>query len=100
MEDLSAAFSILYRIVGSVTLTTPIFSMGGCIFQYPLSDRGLCNALPPTPTGPGVGAFSILYRIVGSVTRRIHDGAVLCHGFQYPLSDRGLCNSGGAITRS
>ena len=36
-------FSILYRIVGSVTNPKQAPQSRQQVFQYPLSDRGLCN---------------------------------------------------------
>ena len=63
-----ATFSILYRIVGSVTAASLLAKYGGLVFQYPLSDRGLCNLEPELYTVISNESFSILYRIVGSVT--------------------------------
>ena len=40
-------------------------------FQYPLSDRGLCNLWFTIRSAWAFGTFSILYRIVGSVTRPV-----------------------------
>ena len=59
----TAAFSILYRIVGDAT-----------------------SLLHPTVCVSG--AFSILYRIVGDATSVAGSGLVEHQGFQYPLSDR------------
>ena len=39
-------------------------------FQYPLSDRGLCNPESTRGNTARTYSFSILYRIVGSVTKR------------------------------
>ena len=62
------------------------------IFQYPLSDRGLCNLSRPMPAVLTLSPFSILSRIVDSVTRERINCPFGTNDFQYPLSDRGLCN--------
>ena len=90
---METAFSILYRIVGSVTRKRRCGARDGEGFQYPLSDRGQCNTMSTTVTAMTGISFSILYRIVGSVTQRgVNMARVSFEGFQYPLSDRGQCN--------
>ena len=64
----SVPFSILYRIVGSVTRIADEERFAKMTFQYPLSDRGLCNQLTEILYNTIRETFSILYRIVGSVT--------------------------------
>ena len=80
--------------MGSVTPARLGWAAQATLFQYPLSDRGLCNQLHGTPLHTLPGSFSILYRIVGSVTRGGRAERELFQCFQYPLSDRGLCNLG------
>ena len=63
-----STFSILYRIVGSVTTASAKIYRDTVDFQYPLSDRGLCNNRIAVLQGRKSTSFSILYRIVGSVT--------------------------------
>ena len=91
-EVTKSTFSILYRIVGSVTqLLRPAITLS-VNFQYPLSDRGQCNQDGHGECDGGPGPFSILYRIVGSVTKPLPPQVRGHQVFQYPLSDRGQCN--------
>ena len=65
---LLVCFSILYRIDASVTGGQGSRDPGGAGFQYPLSDRCLCNYDECEPEMAVVYRFSILYRIDASVT--------------------------------
>ena len=63
-------------------------------FQYPQSDRALCNLIVTVGGGVGVGAFSIPNRIEPSATNFGRLRRRYANSFQYPQSDRALCNGG------
>ena len=74
-------FSILYRIDACVTQQHKRASYGGCGFQYPLSDRCLCNTATSTLLASDVYCFSILYRIDACVTVGLYGDLVAVVSF-------------------
>ena len=65
-------------------------------FQYPQSDRALCNCVTAPPPTCTCAAFSIPNRIEPSATRRSSSNTGDEPTFQYPQSDRALCNQSSA----
>ena len=61
-------------------------------FQYPQSDRALCNRFGQDGDEQEPVAFSIPNRIEPSATLWIEAGGKKDEDFQYPQSDRALCN--------
>jgi len=111
------SFSIPGRIELSATARLPIGAGGSSAFQYPRSDRVVCNPLALAPISSSVRAFSIPGRIELSATRPLRGrspsypipfsipgrielsatsagliAARLVFVFQYPRSDRVVCN--------
>jgi len=87
-----STLTILHGIVSSVALSVyPLYPCSSP-FQYPPSDRGLCNLNERGYLVRRAQAFSILHRIVGSVTFQPTREGGFDIIFQYPPSDRGLCN--------
>ena len=93
-------------------------------FQYPRTDRGVCNTPPAAQCARYLRSFSILERIVVCATRdsRVRAGCVIClsvssngswcvqprpsskseisqGNFQYPRTDRGVCNPAELFAR-
>jgi len=87
------AFSIPGRIELSATPPhqlphTPI----PATFQYPRSDRVVCNRETLSSAGGQARTFSIPGRIELSATQLRHRGRIYGPDFQYPRSDRVVCN--------
>ena len=109
-------FSIPIRIVSSATLWGKDGSVSWYIFQYPHSDRKLCNSREAASCSLHKLTFSIPIRIVSSATYILTSQLSTWHtfsipirivssatklfmlfeqskcAFQYPHSDRKLCN--------
>ena len=88
----AGAFSIPNRIEPSATICIGIFPVGCVNFQYPQSDRALCNFGSGRRRPPMIASFSIPNRIEPSATNWLTAGGLLAVLFQYPQSDRALCN--------
>ena len=74
----------------------------GCGFQYPQSDRALCNRSWRWAASSADVTFSIPNRIEPSATVGVVYVVVQFQHFQYPQSDRALCNTkddGNGISR-
>ena len=87
------SFSIPNRIEPSATRPQiePIPALS--VFQYPQSDRALCNRAAEVGMANLPGSFSIPNRIEPSATTYKLRREVEClASFQYPQSDRALCN--------
>ena len=90
---LAASFSIPNRIEPSATRSRRRWSASAPRpFQYPQSDRALCNDMEVTDGKPGDSTFSIPNRIEPSATTLILLPLSYPIHFQYPQSDRALCN--------
>ncbi len=61
-------------------------------FQYPRTDRTLCNGTTTPGNKLDVLPFSILERIELSATWKKKAGQLRMCDFQYPRTDRTLCN--------
>ena len=86
------AFSIRIRIESSATLDRGQVRHAVQAFQYPHSDRIICNKRPGIWPACRTSSFSIRIRIESSATYAemlLEDEAVI---FQYPHSDRIICN--------
>ena len=86
------AFSIPNRIEPSATRYAALLFLDLKRFQYPQSDRALCNLSGSLRGMVSRDAFSIPNRIEPSATSRDCKEYHRRRLFQYPQSDRALCN--------
>ena len=92
MNSLQKSFSIPNRIEPSATRRDRVHAGERGSFQYPQSDRALCNQVDTKVYVRQVPTFSIPNRIEPSATTSSQPPATPDHRFQYPQSDRALCN--------
>jgi hypothetical protein len=86
-------FSIRNRIESSATPAARLSGSDDPAFQYPQSDRIVCNFCSFVALFHHSSTFSIRNRIESSATPRDLARGDLPAGFQYPQSDRIVCNS-------